>query len=57
MSTVGSRLKSFRRRRKLFFLAVVSRPGKNNTLCALCASVVHLHSDLLWAIFVPMVIM
>ncbi|MCG6945657.1 MAG: hypothetical protein LJE87_09970 [Deltaproteobacteria bacterium] len=44
MSTVGSGLKSFRRKRRLFSLAVVSRPGKNNILCVLCASVVNLHS-------------
>jgi len=35
MSTVGVRLKSFRRR--LFSLAVVSRPGKKHPpLCSLC---------------------
>jgi hypothetical protein len=47
MLTVGSRLKSFRRRRRLFSLAVVSRPGKNNILCVLCASVVNLYSGFL----------
>ncbi len=37
MSTVGSRPKSFRRRRRLFSLAVVSRPGKKqHPLCTLC---------------------
>jgi hypothetical protein len=39
---VGARLKSFRRRRRLFSLAVVSRPGKNTFLRDLCASVVNL---------------
>ncbi|MGD8692327.1 MAG: hypothetical protein PVI74_00670 [Syntrophobacterales bacterium] len=41
MSMVGSKLKSIRRRRRLFSLAVVSRPGKNTRLCVLCASVVN----------------
>ena len=37
MSKVGARLKSFRRRRRLFSLAVVSRPGeKHLPLCPLC---------------------
>jgi hypothetical protein len=37
MSTVGSRLKSVRRRRRLFSLAVVSRPGKKqHPQCTLC---------------------
>jgi hypothetical protein len=37
VSTVGPRLKSFRRRRRLFSLAVVSRPGKKqHPLCTLC---------------------
>ena len=37
MATVGVRLKGFRRRQRLFSLAVVSRPGKNHPpLCPLC---------------------
>ncbi|MDH3556330.1 MAG: hypothetical protein OES18_10825, partial [Deltaproteobacteria bacterium] len=37
MSTVGSMLKSFRQRRRLFSLAVVSRPGKKlPPPCSLC---------------------
>jgi hypothetical protein len=37
MSMVGSKLKRFRRRRRLFSLAVVSRPGKKqHPLCTLC---------------------
>jgi hypothetical protein len=37
MSTVGFRLKSFRHRRRLFSLAVVSRPGKKlPPPCPLC---------------------
>jgi hypothetical protein len=59
MSAVAFQLKSVRRRRRLFPLAVASPPceqgeaggspgqGKNNILCVLCASVVNLHSALL----------
>jgi hypothetical protein len=59
MSTVGARLKSFRRSRRLFSLAVASPPceqgeaggspgqGKNTLLRDLCASVVNLRSDFL----------
>jgi hypothetical protein len=59
MSTVGDRLKIFRRRRRLFSLAVASPPceqgeaggspgqGKITLLCVLCASVVNLPLGLL----------
>jgi hypothetical protein len=43
MSMVRVGLKGFRRRRRLFPLAVVSRPGKKNILCVLCASVVNFY--------------
>jgi hypothetical protein len=59
MSTVGDTLKSFRRSRRLFSLAVASPPceqgeagwspgqGKITLPCVLCDSVVNLQSGLL----------